>query len=1569
MLYREGSETDAGVKWVELSGADPVQVVEFKVTTLYTIEKKSISNPPDGQKGYRTGDRITYEITIYNTSPADLGNIAIRDELKLLRGGLKTDAMGKVELVADHSEGVTYDEGTRTFTVDSVLAGREKTFQYTYVVAQEDIGKRIENVATVEGMSTTPVYAETENKRITKQITDTEKLQDDGTYAYHVGNKINYKITVENVSSEELTNLTISDFMTYPDGARVDSENIAVNKLPFGVSWNAQRWVFEIKSIPSRGTVTITYTYTVDKDDFGKTIYNVAALDGAETEKTTAVITGARLEKRVENKKECYLPGDIVTYQITVTNTSSAKLTDLKVKDEINGKGEIIVSNSSVFSWDKEKKVFTIPELAAGKRVVITYNYKVDPDDVGRLKNLATIEGFPNRSEEDIVVGKVDLKKEIVNQAEKEPFQVGDVIQYKITVANVGEADLQDIVVEDKMTGAAGQIAGVVLPEGITQISANTYRIDNLPEGGAKEITYTYEVQPGDKGKTIANTAKVKDQEATTTTDVAQVTLRKTVANPKPEGEAFQPGETVEYKIEVKNEGTKELRNVEVRDTLNGAGGIQLTSPAGVTWTRDTQTFTIDRIKPGETFTITYTYLVHEDDAGETVRNVAIVNGETDEKTIEVGNLTFQKTITNPREGGEPFQVGDTIQYQIVVTNMGNGTVTGIKIRDDLISGGSDRDITRDIQFLPMAGVDWDPDKKEFAIDQLAGGQQIGIEYRYLVQPEDAGKTISNTAVMNGKDQTVETLIGEIQLSKTAPLYKDNGEEFQPEDRIPYRITVKNVGNAPLTKVKVKDALTVVTGEEENKVEAAATGAVILDEGNTTWGVTGSWSEEEQAYLYIIPALEAGQEAVIAYWYETVPEDAGKTIRNVALCSGKQEETTTSLGKVEVTKTVVNEKTDEEGGFRPGDVIQYQIRVKNSGIVPIAEVEVTDTITTGDEQQASGTVTWDEEKTSAKVRWDEEKQVYVLSSLEAGESAEIYYSYTVVNEDAGRTIINTAVAKGSEDTTTTTIGELELEKRLLSQPTHGDMFAAGDRILYEITVKNTGDTMLIQVPVKDMMANGSSQIQYPAAAGSDPAEDIGPAEGVTWDEENRVFTIARIPVGETVRIVYSYTPTEADEGKTITNLATVDGRETPAVPIVIQNKDLSIVKEILQWQEGKTYSVGEVIPYQITVANTGNAVLKDILVTDQIDGKGELQIQGFGIFGTNFLAQHAVEGNQVRIPELNPGEEVIIRCFYKVNSADNGRTVVNRATAKAEELEKEDKVSAEIKKAYNIYVNHVFANGEEDPNVKLPEDYAILDKEPGYTQSIIGEQVEGYTLFPRGEQNIAIVDQDVAITFVYYMDAIGTDPNHPDGIPDRYQITFQYISEDDNRGIVGGVVKEVHTIYHLTIHPDGFLTVGEIKPAVPSAEVTVDAQGQYLFARWTAEESKEFADVAEIRRTSFTENMVFTARFNPRSGGGNGGAGGSGGSGGGNGSTSISRVVSEGSDTITIDPEAVPLAMLPGGNGDPNALTNIEDEEVPLFGLPRTGDYGIPLNALIGAMILSLAGAMGILWKRKDEER
>ena len=134
-----------------------------------------------------------------------------------------------------------------------------------------------------------------------------------------------------------------------------------------------------------------------------------------------------------------------------------------------------------------------------------------------------------------------------------------------------------------------------------------------------------------------------------------------------------------------------------------------------------------------------------------------------------------------------------------------------------------------------------------------------------------------------------------------------------------------------------------------------------------------------------------------------------------------------------------------------------------------------------------------------------------------------------------------------------------------------------------------------------------------------------------------------------------------------------------------------------------------------------------------------------------------------------------------------------------------------------------------------------------------------------GADNKVTVEPELNIVNIYYaLDEIGTgpDPDKPDQIPDKYQITFTYTA--DTNGKVEGRLKEVVTREKAT---DGSFST--TNPAYPEALVTATADSGYSFQNWTSSEVGDaagkpvstFASEADIKKAGFTTDSVFTAHF------------------------------------------------------------------------------------------------------------
>ena len=229
------------------------------------------------------------------------------------------------------------------------------------------------------------------------------------------------------------------------------------------------------------------------------------------------------------------------------------------------------------------------------------------------------------------------------------------------------------------------------------------------------------------------------------------------------------------------------------------------------------------------------------------------------------------------------------------------------------------------------------------------------------------------------------------------------------------------------------------------------------------------------------------------------------------------------------------------------------------------------------------------------------------------------------------------------------------------------------------------------------------------------------------------------------------------------------------------------------------------------------------------------------------------------------------------------------------------------------------------------------------------ERIEG------ADKQIGLDPKENMVNVYYSMDEIGEiDPDEPDNIPDKYQVTFQYISENPSYGTVSGKVKEVVTRPR---NADG--TYNMTAPVHPKAEVTVAGIGNYKFNRWS-DGNTNYSAASEIAKAGFIADTTFTAYFSYS--GGNSGGGSSGGGGGGSHRSTISNTSGGPGVTTTITPGDVPMAELP----ESPAPIVIDDGEIPMAALPKTGQTTV--KAALTMMFSGIFLALTAIGRKKKEQ-
>lgn len=1165
------------------------------------------------------GETLNYTVKVSNTGNGDAENVVVKDFF---------DGHGTLMFV--EQDGVV-DNGDGTYTVAAVPAGKSVTLRYTYVVVAED-APVVMNAAVEIPEPNIPVEPEkTADKNVAK-----------------VDEVVTYTITVTNNDTVAKKNLTV-----------VDSNNFTgeINAADGdGYTYNGDH-TWTIAKIEAGETIKIVYTYTVKTED-PSTLVNQAEVryeeDGEQVEIPTDEVD---VEKPVDGEitivksadKAIAYPNDVVTYKVTVFNGKAEDVHNVTVTDANNFNGSITAVDGSGYHFEDGK--FVIDEIKAGESVTLTYTYTVEIADVDThfLKNIATAHvpsEDPNVPDEDIPSNEVTVEVpgdeteteipdgEIVVEktVDKTSAEIGDVLHYTVKVSNTGSTAQENILIEDFFDGH-GQL-NYIPTVGVTVNGDGTYSIARLPGHSSMTLRFTYTVVDGD-GPTVLN--------------AAVATPEKPPVEPTKSADKQYAyvDDIVTYTIAVTNTDDEAKQNVVVTDNNNFKGEIDATDGEGYVYNGD-RSWTIAEIGAGETIYITYTYTVREEDESlltntadveytEDGEHIKIPTNPVDVPVIDPGEVTIHKnadkTIAKP---------GEIVTYKVTVHNGKDVDVNNVTVTDANNFAGT---------ITAVDGADYRFEDGKFVIDHIAAGADVVLTYTYTVEiadvpthileniatahvpgtnpedPEHPGQGIdpekpidpdkeipSNPVDVEVPGDEVETDVPCISLTKTV-----DKEEAKVGDILNYTISVTNTGDGDAENILVKDyfdghgTLTLVPAEG------------VTDNGDGT---------------YTVAFVAAGTTYELHFTYEVVEADS-PVVLNAAVIK-------------DPNPPIDVEKDADKDVAKVDEVVTYTITVKNTTDETINNLLVTDT------NNFTGEITPTE---SGEYVYNGD-HTWTIGTLNAGQSVEIVYTYTVQTDDPS-TLLNQADVRYTVD------GEEQIipsEEVPVIVPDDGKVTIVKSA---DKTVAEPGEVVTYTVTVYNGKAEGIDDVLVTDA--NNFAGQIVGVDGAGYTFVDGKFIIDHIDAGASVTITYTYTVEIADVDTSILeNIATahvpskdpnIPDEEIPSNPVDVKvpgnevetevpaDRDLTIVKSA----DKDKVVPGEVINYTLTITNTGNEDLNGVKVTDKFDGHGEIVVaEQEGI---------TYNGNHVWVIESLPVGAVVEIHYSYTALAEDADMITNVAVA------------------------------------------------------------------------------------------------------------------------------------------------------------------------------------------------------------------------------------------------------------------------------------------------------------------
>ncbi len=1147
---------------VNVDGGDPeCDTVETPQAGLDIV--KTVTSVTGGNAAGEVdsvGDVINYEVVVTNTGDTDLAPSVTDTISQAGVGNLTLDAPG---LVGPAESG----------TEDGVLEpGETWTYTASYTVTQADLdaGGNIGNQACAS--NTDPAVAE-ECSNVETPVDQnpdaTVSKSADVDYYSAVGDEINYTITVNNSGNVALSEADISP--TLIDTLNGDPVVLAG---PFTNS-DGTGAVGAGDTLAPGGNWYYTYTYTVDADDFadGASVTNVVCIDvdgdgteqcdtvdtpqaGLDIVKTVTSVTGGNAAGEVDSA------GDIINYQVVVTNTGGVDLTPA-VSDFLSQDG--VGSNYSLIGPSESLSDNLV--LNVGETWTFTLQYEASQ---ANINNGSDIVNEACASDDDPLVAEecstvntpIAQNPSLAITKDVDLASISDpaTLSYDVVVTNDGNVDLSPTT-----SDVVNQDGGVNQALTLTRDDATDVNSDNiLSPGESWSYTASYDADQDDidNGNDLVNTACAMApgvspprcaEAITSITQNPAMSVEKTVNLEQISGPT-----TLNYTIVVTNDG-----NVTMFPAMNDiltASGVDQTIDLGAPTESVNTNLALD---VGETWTFNFSYNVTQDDIdnGSDILNVVCIADPADDDDCDDTTTTITQTpgisILKTGEfqdanGDGNADVGETITYTFRVENTGNVTLTNVTVDDPLITvnGGPITLAPDEVDTATFTGT--------YIIDQddIDAGQVYNQAFATGDCPDGTVDCASDD------DDHTEPLpqVPGLEIIKTGEFQDENGDgNADAGETISYSFTVTNTGNVTLSNVTVTDPLVSVSG-----------GPITLgpgDSDSTTFTAT---------YVVQQVDIDAGN----FYNQAFVTGDCPDATEDCAGDDDDHDEPLTQDPSILIVKDGALD-LGADGIATPGDVINYTFDVTNNGNVTLTNVVVTDPLVTNVDCGVDGTG--------------------LIGTLAPEASVQCTGSLTIDQDDIDAGVKNNLADVDGTDPNGVPVNDDDPHSEPIPQVPSIDLVKTasdidmtvvapvdradeGDQITYTFEITNTGNVTLTGVDLDDALVGlldatcgGITELAPGQSTDCQETHDLTQAEIDAGEATNNASACGDAPIG----------PEVCDDDTTTTPID-----KDPSI-LIVKNGDLDLGADGIA-------TPGDVINYTFDVTNTGNVSLSNVVVSDPL---------------------------------------------------------------------------------------------------------------------------------------------------------------------------------------------------------------------------------------------------------------------------------------------------------------------------------------------------------------------------------
>lgn len=1279
---------------------DPSEAVSTVTTTL--SKEADLVIVKSGPSKTISGDSVIYTLVVTNRGLADVSGALIKDGIP--------SQVHNASVTAFATGGASFTIQPQTDDTVRVSANIPAGSQHRVVVRIAGITDPAAQDGTFVNTATVTPPADVVETIPQNNISSIQTaihndvgviISKTGPSSADVKDSIFYTINVINTGFSQASGVTISDVVpagisgvTWRAEARGGGAN-AVSPAA-GTGGNISLSATLEGTGGSQGRI-IVYVSGVVENNAPDTLRNTATVvSGSETRTATAVtvVNNTADLAIVKAGPALIAAGEIIHYEITVTNNGPADVTGASITDTIPAEisavqwtavaeGGATISSGS--GTGNNIGLTTDIPVGTGK-VTIQVSGRVDQQFTGILVNTAKVEPPAGVTDPRPTYSSV---RTTVNRAQGlsvlksgvSSINAGRSLAYILVIRNAGPSAANNVMITDSVPlplssvrwNASG-INGAVIAAGGTGTGNKVNITANLPAGSSVTVAINGNTDPAFSG-TIYNYALAGNNDQRVSSDTIPTTIINAPALAiRKTGPALAiAGGNVSYTVVVVNNGPSVATGVRIQDpvpaglvnvrwTATAAGaatiadnGIEHTGHVAVTGTLppgDTNRMLIQitgQVDPSATANIINVAnaqagsLSVSDSVTTALRQlVALRITKTAPDTVFAGSdISYGITLNN--DG--PSLASNTIFTDTIPATLGSVTWTATAAGNATITGGNITNGTGNIIRFSANIPAGDTNRVVIRVTGSTDAAFSGAIMNTAYAMADGGFSNQSNMVTT---QVVKAY--DIRLLKTGPDTASAGTQVQ------YQINVMNNGPSSATGVAIADVLPVTL--QQPVWSAVASGSAAIQGGDIS-NAAGN--------VNFVADLPAGAANFISVTVTgNVPPDFTGRLTNTATYTIPDSAVVNGNTVVTDVVSIANVRIQKSGPdtATAGSRINYVLQVNNGGPSDSGPVVITDTLAAGLSDirwsaTTSGTATITGTASGSG------SPVIINGNIPAGGGNTILVNVSgiVPAAETGVRVNAAHVLKGdsllSSDSVRTVIKEMADLDIVKSGP---DTVLAGTSVHYVITVENNGPSDAPLVTISDLVPPELSSVEWHVTYNGG-ARSAGASSD---SSSNTILLPVSIPAGagNRVRIDVTGITSPAFTG-IIRNTAQVLENGVVKDGDSVRTTVVTDVKLFIGKVGPATAAAGNRIAYRVVAANAGASDLTSFSITDAVPATLTNVSWTATVIGNGVIATGATgSGNTVIVTgSLNGGtSNAIVIDISGTIPAGAGGTIVNSAS-------------------------------------------------------------------------------------------------------------------------------------------------------------------------------------------------------------------------------------------------------------------------------------------------------------------